>query len=472
MANPEEFSSSGHMWEVIVTKHTSVMVIVLLIAGMFTGLLGGGCAATLRSIRVDSSAPAYVIPMANELAKQGISTQWTKPTDAGPTRTMSKPYQVFPTTYPATWTVKEIVHPGRGGYYGYSNRTGWVVANDKNDWADSTGRTWKQGHDHLDLYRVQNGTMVKVTALDGTQAKSVYANNISYTLTDHYVIWLAYDQTSPIAEGSSSGEWHVVAYDLVTGRQLTVLGMNDAACGTPVTDTLPELCSLSDSTFGLLVMNKDLASGRLSSRLLLLDLGTRKNRILASSAPGMLWGRIVAAHASACVNQISWPRVKSTGNSSTYEVDSISTADGAVTPLFSSPLRLTSGLGETLCLVRDPPEAADSTTGTWSGVTDVWTYDCVRKELICRYRVPGDDIAGQCKSATAFAKGIAYAAAQTSLQAYFYSYATKTISYTGDVIGSVFPPGTGLVLNKDQRADFGDIPDKDVSGNLLVVEPQ
>jgi hypothetical protein len=219
-------------------------------------------------------------------------------------------------------------------------------------------------------------------------------------------------------------------------------------------------------------MNKDLASGRLSSRLLLLDLGTRKSRILASSAPGMLWGRLVAAHGGIFVNQISWPRAKPTSNGSTYEVDSISTADGAVTPLFSSPLRLTSGLGETLCLVRDPPEAADSTTGTWSGVTDVWTYDCVHKELVCRFRVPGDDITGQCESATAFAKGIAYAAAQTGLQSYFYSYADKTICYTGWVIGSVFPPGTGLVLNKDQRAYFGDIPDKDVSGNLLVVEPQ
>jgi hypothetical protein len=131
-----------------------------------------------------------------------------------------------------------------------------------------------------------------------------------------------------------------------------------------------------------------------------------------------------------------------------------------------------SGLGETLCLTKLTTETTDSTTGTWSGVTDVWTYDCVHKELVCRFRVPGDDITGQCKSATAFAKGIAYAAAQTVLQSYFYSYADKTICYTGWVIGSVFPPGTGLVLNKDQRAGFGDIPDKDVSGNLLVVEPK
>jgi len=463
---------TGHMLEVMVTRHTSVMVIVLLIAGMFAGLLGEGCAATSRSTRVDSSAPAYVMSMANELKKQGITTQWTKPTDAGPTRTMSKPYQVFPTTYPATWTVKEIVHPGRGGYYGNVNQTGWVVANDKNDcdWAANTGTVWKQGHDHLDLYRVQNGTMVKVTALDGTQASSAFAYNTSYTLTDHYVIWVTYDTTSALAKGSSSGKWQVVAYDLVAGRQLTVLGMNDAAWGTPVTDALPELCVLSDSTFGLLLMSKDIASGNMFSRLVLLDLGSHKNRVLASSpvgAPWAPWDMPVAAHGSIFVNQ--YP---ASGNDTLNAIVSISTADGTVTPLFSSPLRLTSGLGETLCLVRQTTEASDSATGSWSGVTDVWTYDCVRKELICRFRVPGDDVTGGCKSATAFAKGIAYSAFQTILQAYFYSYATKTICYTDEVIGSVFPPGTGLVLNKDQRAYFGDIPDKNVSGNLLVVEPQ
>jgi hypothetical protein len=462
------------MWEVTVTKHTNVMVIVLLIAGMFTGLLGEGCAATSRSIRVDSSAPAYVISMASELAKQGITTQWSKPTDAGPTRTVSKPYQVFPTTYPATWTVKEIVHPGRGGYYGNVNQTGWVVANDKNDcdWAANTGTVWKQGHDHLNLYRVQNGTMVKVTALDGTQASSGFAFNMSYVLTDRYVIWLTWDQASALYSGSPSGHWQVAMYDLDAGHQSTILDAKDAAWGVPVADAPPEFCILSDSTFGLLLMSEDLASGKLFSKIVLLDVASHKNRVLASSAPGMLWSRLVAAHGGIFVNQISWPRAKPTSNGSTYEVDCISTADGTVTPLFSSPLRLTSGLGETLCLVRDPPEAADSTTGTWSGVTDVWTYDCVHKELVCRFRVPGDDITGQCESATAFAKGIAYAAAQTGLQSYFYSYADKTICYTGWVIGSVFPPGTGLVLNKDQRAYFGDIPDKDVSGNLLVVEPQ
>lgn len=454
-------------------KRKGVMiVVVLLLAGMVAGLTGQGCTPTSGRLNVDSSAPAYVMSMANELKKQGITTQWTKPTDAGPTRTMSKPYQVFPTTYPATWTVKEIVHPGRGGYYGNVNQTGWVVANDKNDWADNMGAVWKQGHSHLDLYRVQNGTMVKVTALDGTQASSAFAYNSSYTLTDHYVIWVTYDQTSAIAEGSSSGKWQVVAYDLVAGRQLTVLGMNDAAWGTPVTDALPELCVLSDSTFGLLLMSKDIASGNLFSRLVLLDLGSHKNRVLASSPVGIPWDMPVAAHGGVFVNQYPLSSSTSESNGNLNTIMFISTADGTVTPLFSSPLRLMSGLGETLCLTKLTTETTDSTTGSWSGVTDVWTYDCVHKELVCRFRVPGDDITGACKSATAFAKGIAYAAAQTILQAYFYSYADKTICYTGWVIGSVFPPGTGLVLNKDQRAGFGDIPDKDVSGNLLVVEPQ
>ena len=454
------------------TKHTSVMIIVLLIAGMFTGLLGEGCTATSCSIRVDSSAPAYVMSMANELKKQGITTQWTKPTEAGPTRMISKPYQVFATTYPATWTVKEIVHPGRGGYYGNVNQTGWVVANDKNDWADNMGAVWKQGHSHLDLYRVQNGTMVKVTPLDGTQASSTFAFNTSYVLTDHYVIWLTWDQASALYSGSSSAHWQVAMYDLDAGHQSTVLDAKDAAWGVPVADALPELCILSDSTFGLLLMSKDLASGKLFSRLVLLDLGNRTNRVLASSPVGIPWNMPVAAHGGIFVNQYPSSSATSENNGKMNQIMFISTADGIVTPLFSSPLGLMSGLGETLCLTKLTTETTDSTTGSWSGVTDVWTYDCVHKELVCRFRVPGDDITGQCKSATAFAKGIAYAAAQTILQAYFYSYADKTICYTGWVIGSVFPPGTGLVLNKDQRAGFGDIRGKDVSGNLLVVEPQ
>ncbi len=449
-----------------------MIVAVLLIAGMVAGLIGQGCAPASGRLNVDSSAPAYVIAMARELASKGISTQWTKPTEAGPTRRMSKPYQIFPTTYPTAWLVKEIVHPGRGGYYGYSNQTGWVVANDKNDWADNMGRVWKQGHEHLDLYRVQQGTMVKVTPLDGTQASSTYAYNTSYVLTDHYVIWLTYDQASALYSGSSSGHWQVATYDLDAGHQLTVLGANDAVWGVPSADAMPELCILSDSTFGLLLMSKDLASGKLFSRLVLLDLGNRTKRVLASSPVGIPWDMPVAAHGGIFVNQYPSSSATSENNGKMNQIMFISTTDGIVTPLFSSPLGLMSGLGETLCLTKLTTETTDSTTGSWSGVTDVWTYDCVHKELVCRFRVPGDDISGQCKSATAFAKGIAYAAAQTILQAYFYSYADKTICYTGRVIGSVFPPGTGLVLNKDQRAYFGDIPDKDVSGNLLVVEPQ
>jgi hypothetical protein len=162
-------TSSRHLGEVPMHETKRVTVTILLISGMVAGLIGQGCAATSRKIKVDSSAPAYVMPMANELTKQGISTEWNKPTDAGPTRSMSKPYQIFPTTYPATWTTKEIVHPGKGGYTGYFNQTGWAVANDNNDWADNIGRTWKQGHSYLDLYRVQKGILVKVTALDGTQ---------------------------------------------------------------------------------------------------------------------------------------------------------------------------------------------------------------------------------------------------------------------------------------------------------------
>lgn len=456
-------------------KRKGVMiVVVLLLAGMVAGLTGQGCTPTSGRLNVDSAAPAYVMSMANELKKQGITTQWTKPTDADPTRTMSKPYQVFPTTYPATWTVKEIVHPGRGGYYGNVNQTGWVVANDKNDcdWAANTGTVWKQGHDHLDLYRVQNGTMVKVTALDGTQASSAFAYNTSYTLTDHYVIWLAYDRASALYSGSSSGHWQVAMYDLDAGHQSTVLDAKDAVWGVPPADAMPELCILSDSTFGLLLDSQDLASGKLSSKVVLLDVANRIHRVLASSPVGTPWDMPVAAHGGVFVNQYPLSSSTSESNGNLNTIMFISTADGTVTPLFSSPLRLTSGLGETLCLTKLTTETTDSTTGSWSGVTDVWTYDCVHKELVCRFRVPGDDITGACKSATAFAKGIAYAAAQTILQAYFYSYADKTICYTGWVIGSVFPPGTGLVLNKDQRAGFGDIPDKDVSGNLLVVEPQ
>jgi hypothetical protein len=445
-----------------------VTAIILLITGMVAGLIGQGCAAASSKISVDSSAPAYVMPMANELTKQGISTEWNKPTDAGPTRSMSKPYQIFPTTYPATWTTKEIVHPGKGGYTGYFNQTGWVVANDKNDWADNIGRVWKQGHSHLDLYRVQKGILVKVTALDGTQASSRFAYNMSYVLTDHYAVWLAYDQATVTYNGNPTGSWTVAAYDLDAGRKVTVLGADDAAWGAPVADFAPELCTLSDSTFALLLMAKDLASGKLLSRLVLLDLGSHKNRVLASSPAGILWEMPVAAHGGIFINQYT----AQANNSAPNQIVFISTIDGTVTPLFSSPLSLRSGLGETLVLTHSPREASESTTGFWNGTTDVWTYDCAHKQLVCRFRVPGSDITGICKSATAFAEGITYAAQQTILQAYFYSYATGEIFYTGNVVGDVFPSGKYLVLDKDQRAAFGDIADKDVSGNLLLVEPK
>jgi hypothetical protein len=215
-------------------------------------------------------------------------------------------------------------------------------------------------------------------------------------------------------------------------------------------------------------MAKDLASGKLLSRLVLLDLGSHKNRVLASSPAGILWEMPVAAHGGIFINQYT----AQANNSAPNQIVFISTIDGTVTPLFLSPLSLRSGLGETLVLTHSPREASESTTGFWNGTTDVWTYDCAHKQLVCRFRVPGSDITGICKSATAFAEGITYAAQQTILQAYFYSYATGEIFYTGNVVGDVFPSGKYLVLDKDQRAAFGDIADKDVSGNLLLVEPK
>lgn len=61
---------------------------------MSAGVMGQGCATVSGMICVDASAPTYVMPMAQELRKSGISTTWDKPTDAGLTRQMSRPYQV------------------------------------------------------------------------------------------------------------------------------------------------------------------------------------------------------------------------------------------------------------------------------------------------------------------------------------------------------------------------------------------
>lgn len=450
-----------------------VSAVFLLIVSMLAGLLGG-CTLTSGKIHLDSSAPSYVKTMARELAGKGISTQWAKPADAGPTRSMSKPYEIFPRTYPVTWATKEIVHPGKGGYEGYLNQTGWVVANDKNDWADNIGRLWKQGHSHLDLYHVQDGTMIRAAALDGTQPGSTYAYNTSYTLTDHYAVWLAYDQTSALYDGGSAGQWQMVAYDLDTGHQIVVLGRSDPLWGTHEDDALPAFCVLDDDTIGCLFVCKDLASGRYFSRCVLLNLRTRQNRLLASSGPGLIWGTPIAAHGGICMDQ--WQERADDGSfKAVYQTLFLNMADGTVTTLFSSPLRLLSGLGEVLSLVKDPSEATDAkgmSVGQWQGTTDVWTYDCAHRQLTCQFRVPGDDSTGICKSAAVYQKGIAYAASQTMLQAYFYSYATGTISYTGNIIGSCYPPGTSFVLNKDQRAAFGVPPAGDVSGDLLVVTPR
>ncbi len=448
---------------------------LLLIASMLTGLLDG-CASTSGKIHVDSSAPAYVRTMARELAGKGISTEWAKPTDAGPTRSMSKPYQIFPRAYPTTWSVKEITHPGKGNA-GDFNQTGWAIANDRNDWVDN-GKgllVSKSGHGHFNLYRVQDEALNKVTALDGTQASSAYAYNTSYMLTDHYAVWLAYDQASALYSGSSTVQWQVTAYDLDAGRQVIVLGHSDPLWGTHDNGDLPELCMLDDHTIGCLFVCKDLASDKYFSRCVLLDLRTHKNRLLTSSKPGMIWGTPVVAHGGICMDQ--WQERADDGSFKAvyHQALFLNTTDGTVNILFSSPLRLVSGLGEVLSLVKDPSEMTDAkgmSVALWHGITDVWTYDCVRKELVCRFRVSGSDSTGACKSATTLTKGIAYAAAQTTLQAYFYSYADDKIYYTGDVVGSVFPPGTWLVLDKDQRADFGDPPANDISGNLLLVKPQ
>lgn len=451
-------------------------VVAWLTVVMIAGAMGQGCATASRVVRVDASAPDYVMPMAQELGKSGISTTWDKPTDAGLTRQMSKPYQVFPTTYPSSWTAREIVHPGRGGYTGLFNETGWAVANDKNDWADSMGGSWKQGHSHLNLYRVQKGTMTQVTALDATQPGSELAYNMSYVLTDHYVIWLAFDQAKAMYNGNAAGSWTVAAYDLDAGRQMIVLSPDDSLWGVPDPGgAAPRLCAISDSTCGVVFGSKDLASGKLFSSLVLLSLDGHTNRMLASSPVGTLWGTPVVAHGAIYIDQIQWPRQKPGEKGWIYLIASIDTTDGAVTPLFSAPLGLRSGLNDTLVLIHDPPEMMDAngaSIAAWQGTTDVWTYDCVEKQLVCRFRVPGSDLTGTCATATAMNAGITYAATQTILQAYFYSYATRSIFYTGNVVGNVFPPGDYLVLDKDQRAAFGGISDKDVSGNLLLVEPE
>ena len=448
----------------------------MLIIVMIAGAMGQGCATASRKISVDASAPVYVLPMARELEQKGISTIWNKPADAGPTRQMSKPYQVFPTTYPSSWTVKEMVHPGRGGYTGLFNQTGWAVANDKNDWADPVGRVWKQGHDHLNLYRVENGTMTKVTALDATQPSSEFAYNMSYILTDHYVVWLAFDQATAMYNGNPAGNWTVVAYDLDAGRQITALGADDILWGVPdPAGAAPRLCTISDRTCGIVFGSRDLASGKLFSNLALLDLGGHTSRVLASSPVGTLWGTPVVTHGAIYVDQIQWPREKLGESGRMYLIVFIDTTKGTVTPLFSSPLGLRSGLNDMLVLAYDPPEMMDAngaSVATWKGTTDVWTYDCVQKKLVCWFRVPGSDLTGICKDATAMNAGITYAAYQTSLQAYFYSYTTGAVSFTGNVVGEAFPLGRYLVLDKDQRAMFGEIPDKDVSGNLLLVEPK
>ena len=133
-------------------------------------------------------------------------------------------------------TQQEVVHPGRGGYTGLFKGTGWAVANDKNDWADSMGSTWKQGHSHLNLYRVQDGAMTQVTALDATQPGSGLAYNMSYVLTDHFVIWLAFDQPTALYNGNAAGSWTVAAYDLDAGRQMIVLDKDQRAAFGGISD--------------------------------------------------------------------------------------------------------------------------------------------------------------------------------------------------------------------------------------------
>ena len=447
----------------------------LLAIVMIAGAMGQGCTTTSPVVRIDASAPAYVMPMAQELRRSGISTTWDKPADAGLTREMSRPYRVFPTTYPSSWRATEVVHPGRGGYTGLFNGTGWAVANDKNDWADSMGSTWKQGHSHLNLYRVQDGAMTQVTALDATHPGSELAYNMSYVLTDHFVVWLAFDQPTALYNGNAAPCWTVAAYDLDAGRQMIVLGADDALWGVPDSaGGAPRLCTIRDGVYGIVFGSKDLVSGKLFSKLVLLNLDDHTNRMLASSPVGTLWGTPVMAHGAIDVDQIPWPRNKPGERGWTYLITSIDVTSGTVTPQFSSPLSLRSGLNDTLVLIHDPPEMMDAngaSVATWQGTTDVWTYDCVDKRLVCLFRVPGSDLTGTCAAAIAMNAGIAYAATQTTLQAYFYSYATGSIFYTGYVVGDVYPPGNYLVLDKDQRAAFGGISDKDVSGNLLLVEP-
>ena len=457
-------------------EHKRRAVAAWLAIVMGAGGMGQGCATTSRVVRVDASAPTYVMPMAQELGQSGISTIWDKPTDAGLTRQMSRPYQVIPTTCPSSWTAREIVHPGRGGYTGLFNETGWAVANDKNDWADSMGSTWKRGHSHLNLYRVQDGTMTQVTSLDATQPGSELAYNMSYVLTDHFVVWLAFDQPTALYNGNAAGSWTVAAYDLDAGRQMIVLGADHVLWGVrDPAGGAPRLCTIRDGTCGIVFGSKDLVSGKLFSNLVLLDLDGHANRMLASSPVGTLWGTPVMAHGAIYIDQIQWPREKPGEQGRTYRITSIDVTSGTVAPLFSSPLSLRSGLNDTLVLIHDPPEMMDAngaSAATWQGTTDVWTYDCVEKQLVCLFGVPGSDLTGTCAAATAMNAGLAYAATQTILQAYFYSYATGSIFYTGNVVGDVFPPGNYLVLDKDQRAAFGGISDKDVSGNLLLVEPE
>ena len=269
----------GHPGTVVSRTQQEVVIVeckrragaALLAIVMIAGAMSQGCTTTSPVVRIDASAPTYVMPMAQELRQSGISTTWDKPTDTGLTREMSKPYQVFPTTYPSSWTATGVVHPGRGGYTGLFKGTGWAVANDKNDWADSMGSTWKQGHSHLNLYRVQDGAMTQVTALDATQPGSGLAYNMSYVLTDHFVIWLAFDQPTALYNGNAAGSWTVAAYDLDAGRQMIVLGAGDALWGVPdPAGGAPRLCTIRDGTYGLLFASKDLVSGKFFSHLVLL----------------------------------------------------------------------------------------------------------------------------------------------------------------------------------------------------------
>jgi len=221
---------------------------------------------------------------------------------------------------------------------GLFNGTGWAVVNDKNDWADSMGSTWKQGHSHLNLYRVQDGAMTQVTALDATQPGSELAYNMSYVLTDHFVVWLAFDQPTALYNGNAAGSWTVAAYDLDAGRQMIVLGADDVLWGVPdPAGAAPRLCTIRDGTCGIVFGSKDLVSGKLFSNLVLLDLDGHTNRMLASSPVGTVWGTPVMAHGAIYIDQIQWPRNKPGEQGRTYRITSIDVTSGTVRH-YSPPL--------------------------------------------------------------------------------------------------------------------------------------